>query len=150
MRFIYSAITIFCLTLVGACGGGGGGSKPEVTNYDDLITGHWEYAYEDIQCVETYSFFEDGTFKAISLNEIQSGTYSLAPVQGVPGRYRLNYNIDTDNGLVSCSGSDQNDSGLETFMFIEFPDLATLEVYESAVSPQPVGFFTLASNEVDH
>lgn len=90
------------------------------------ILGSWTNTFEDNGCDTTIVYTDTGDFTTKSLDEEQSGQYTLEDVDGAPGIFMLALDIQIDNGLSNCDGDSIEDIGvLETD--IGFPDRNTMD-----------------------
>jgi len=87
---------IFILCVIGCAEAAAQGSP---------LVGKWTWTRSDNNCTETYDYRADGSFSALSGQEVASGTYEISPKPDGNGFFTLTVRTLKTNGAKDCSDS---------------------------------------------
>lgn len=115
MKFKY---LIVASLLLAACGGSDSDDDDDDNTAAlmsrEVLEGTWASVDHDTDCETAITFDLDGSFRATSLDEVTSGTYTFEEVN-LGFRFDLTLDTKVDNGLSNCDGISALELGLEVF-----------------------------------
>ncbi len=100
---------LFIAALLSACGT----PQDSVTDTDNSIIGTWESTDKITLCKTSITFNSNLTFNGTSLDNISSGTYTVAKPSIIQHTNKLSLYISylKDNGLSNCAGISEDATG---------------------------------------
>ncbi len=139
-------LRIFTIFLLGFfsiyCGGGGGSSSSTNDNaanenasdtVTNSIAGTWLLPYPGIEdCIERYTFDNDGGIEVVSGSEITTGIYTFEDTVNVGERHALFIQLSNDNRAPDCAGDSVDDTGLALTTYLIFNSATVIDWYTDA------------------
>lgn len=121
MTRLIPLVMIFGVILT-ACGGGGSGSEGNTSSpaqKTNSIIATWFYEYPN-QCVETFEFNADGSFRILSAEAVIAGTYDFDSTTNSRDRHALTLTFEQQNQKYDCEGAYENIVGSYVELFADF------------------------------
>ena len=121
MTRLIPLVMIFSVILT-ACGGGGSGSEGSASSpaqKTNSIIATWFYEYPN-QCVETFEFNADGSFKILSAEAVIAGTYDFESTTNSRDRHALTLTFEQQNQEYDCEESFEYVVGSSVELFADF------------------------------